>query len=415
MGVIEGYYGEPWTFDDRARCIDVLAHHGANTYVWAPKSEPRHRDHWREPFTADELSGFAFLSGRSPHVRVSVGLTPGADATVDDVMTKIGPVLDAGCHGITLCFDDLPELAAAARHRDITNGVADRTGVAVWLVPTHYAGSHRSPYLDALVDGLHDDVLVMWTGEHVVTDTITADQARTRADVTGGRRPLLWDNTPVNDAVMTALLHLGPYAGREPALRDHLAGLLVNPMPSMTASLPTIVSACAWWAGRDPVAAWEVTVDELGLRQLAEATAFPGDAHWPGHEPPREWLDAVAAMPDHDDPYVGAWVDAARVGARIALAACELADGVTNLPPDGRVSSLAGHALTMAGIEAWLRSPVHTLGSGPRVRPVWTQDDLGRFTPTAASIELTRSIPEHLVERAADALRERGQHVFVGE
>ena len=36
MGVIEGFYGTPWTVEEREECIGVLAANGADTYVWAP-------------------------------------------------------------------------------------------------------------------------------------------------------------------------------------------------------------------------------------------------------------------------------------------------------------------------------------------------------------------------------------------
>lgn len=399
MGVIEGFYGPPWTFDERAACIDVLARHGGNAYVWAPKSDPRHRDAWLEPFTAEEVNGFARLAQQSTDVDVSVGLTPGVEAAVDDVIAKLAPVLDAGCQGITLCFDDLPELAAAERHRTLANSVADRSGSTVWLVPTHYAGLTGSPYLSALLDGLRDDILVMWTGEHVVNDTISAVDARQRRAASQQRRPLVWDNTPVNDAVMTALLHIGPYVGREPSLRDEISGLLLNPMPSMRASLPTIASACAWWNDGDPHGAWANTVDAEGLRLLAEATAYPRDAHWP--VPSRTWLEAVASMPDPDDPTLQPWRDAAAAGARIALAALDAIDALTSGAPP---SATTRHLLPAMGLAGWLRSPVRTLGAGPRLRPVWTQDGSGRFAPTAGSIEFTESIPEQVVRSLNERL-----------
>ena len=65
--------------------------------------------------------------------------------------------------------------------------------------------------------------------------------------------------------------------------------------------------------------------------------------------------------------------------------------------------------LGLVGLGAWLREPVRTLGSGPRSRPVWTQDGNGRFVPTAGSLVATRSIPETLVARVNEALANRGQ------
>jgi len=176
-GVIEGFYGPPWSFTERATCLDRIAEWGGNWYVWAPKSEPRHREFWNEPFTTEEIAEFTALAARNS-VRISVGLTPGAEATATDVVAKLRPVVEAGVHGITLCFDDLPALGAGRRHRDIANDIAARFSTEVWLVPTHYTGSERSPYLDELCTYLDPRVLVMWTGAHVVNDRITAREAR---------------------------------------------------------------------------------------------------------------------------------------------------------------------------------------------------------------------------------------------
>ena len=96
FGVIEGFYGDPWSQAERLACIDALAQMGADAYVWAPKSEPRHRDAWRDAFTSDEVANFAGLISRSEKVTVSVALTPGNDATVADVVAKMQPVIDAG-------------------------------------------------------------------------------------------------------------------------------------------------------------------------------------------------------------------------------------------------------------------------------------------------------------------------------
>ena len=401
FGVIEGFYGDPWTWQERADCIDSLAAWGADTYVWAPKSEPRHRDLWEEPFTRAETEGFRMLAARDARVRVSVALTPGNDATVDAVIRKLAPAMEAGCTAVTLCFDDLPVLGAAHRHRDLANGVHRLTGSAVWLVPTHYAGTRGSPYLDALVDGLDGSVLLMWTGTHVVNDSITAAEATDRAAATGGRPPLVWDNVPVNDAMMTDHLHMGPFAGRDDALRRECAGFLLNPMVSQRASMPTIRSACAWWRGEDHVAAWSEEATAAGLLLLAQATSYPGDPHWPGDDPGTEWLEEVAAMADTGDPDLDPWVQAARRGASISLHAMNVIGSVARGVP---ASDLARDVRALSGLREWLRLPSRTLGAGPRTRPFFTQDASGRFAPTGGVVRMTRSIPESLAERALAAL-----------
>ena len=404
FGVIEGFYGDPWSEEERLRCIEVLAENGADTYVWAPKSEPRHRDRWDEPFTGAEVASFARMIAHRPSVNVSIGLTPGSDADSAAVAAKLRPVVDAGCRTVTLCFDDLPVLHAGERHRTIANDVRGMLGTDVWVVPTHYAGTMGSPYLDELTDGLHPDVLVMWTGRTVVTDTVDAAETRARADVTGGRPPLLWDNVPVNDAMMSGLLHLGPYHGRDRGVIDACGGILLNPMISMTASLPMIESACVWWRGADHTAAWEASADRLALRTLAAATSYPGDPHWPGDRPGRDWFEKVASMPGTDDADLEPWVDAAKAGAAVCLAALDVIDAVAGGTDPSAVTRTA---LPLLGLSAWMRQPVRTLGSGPRNRPLFGQDGTGRFVVTAGAVQFTESLPESHVRAAMEALRAR--------
>ena len=74
-----------------------------------------------------------------------------------------------GFHGpLQHRYDVSLVLDAATKHRDLANALIEQLKTQVWLVPTHYAGTTSSPYLEQLFDGLHQDVLVMWTGEHVV-------------------------------------------------------------------------------------------------------------------------------------------------------------------------------------------------------------------------------------------------------
>ena len=65
-GTIEGFYGSPWTAEER---LDQLAFYGRyklNTYVYAPKDDPYHRDRWREPYPPDALAQLRSSSTRPP-------------------------------------------------------------------------------------------------------------------------------------------------------------------------------------------------------------------------------------------------------------------------------------------------------------------------------------------------------------
>ena len=101
-GIIEGFYGPPWSHETRLDFIDFLAAHGGNTYVWAAKLEPRHRELWAEDFTYEELNQFGELASRHAGVQVLIGLTPGSQATSDQLTKKLRPVIEHGCYGIVL-------------------------------------------------------------------------------------------------------------------------------------------------------------------------------------------------------------------------------------------------------------------------------------------------------------------------
>lgn len=388
-GVIEGFYGPPWPHRNRLDWIDRLDGWGMTHYVWAAKAEPRHRDDWRAPFTADELHQFGELARRRAGVALGVGLTPGAAAKADEVVAKLAPAVGAGASVIVLSCDDLPALDDGAAHRDLAHRLLAELGCPVWIVPTHYCGLEPSAYLSALCRNLDPAIEVMWTGPSVVNDRIDADDALRWWALTG-RLPLLWDNTPVNDAVMGEALHLGPLTGRDPALRDHCSGVLWNPMEHPLASTATMASAAAWCAGEDPVAAWMDHVAARGWQGLAAATAFGSDPHWPGDDPDRTtWQQLLASLPGRAeevglDEAVQPWIDAAREGARIAVDAHRLAERVA----EGATGTAA--SLRLLGLadrwRRWRRAPVLTFGAGPRLRPALTQDARGEFVAMTGTV-----------------------------
>lgn len=400
VGVIEGFYGQPWSHEERLSCIDTIADWDWNTYVWAAKAEPRHRDAWVDPFTDEELDQFAELAGRDPRVKLMVGLTPGSEASAASVIDKLRPAIHAGAGGIVLCFDDLPVLDSAAQHRQIANDVLETLGGSVWIVPTHYAGTSSSPYLEHLCEGLATDIQIMWTGNMVVNDSIHAEEAVARSEVTGGRSPLVWDNAPVNDALMTSHLHLGPFTGRDPGVREVCSGWLWNPMISKTASMVMLESAAAWWRGDDPIQAWETAVDRDGWRALAEATAYRGEHHWPGETPAREWWEHVRDAP-YEDASLFPWVASARLGATLALAALDVLDAAE---ADLTLEMVSKATRSLMPWTAYRTQSALTFGAGPRRRPLATQDSRGRFTLSPASVSESTSLVDELVSRALSKL-----------
>jgi hyaluronoglucosaminidase len=286
-GVVEGFYGTPWSHAERLRAVERLGRQGMNRYVHAPKDDPLHRTRWREPYPPEAMAEFAELIERGGRAGVLVGfaVSPGLSmryASREDggaLAAKLRGFLALGARFFGLALDDVPSRlvhaedraafpSLAAAHVAVAHALREALGeeATLWLVPTDYVGVESTDYLEELGERLDAAIEVGWTGRTVVSPTVRTDEAARRARAL--RRPLLlWDNFPVADGPMRSLLHLGPYAGREAALAEHLSGVLLNPMAWPRASGLALATAAAFLgdpARYDPERAWQAAAAELG-------------------------------------------------------------------------------------------------------------------------------------------------------
>jgi hypothetical protein len=347
-GVVEGFYGRPWSWDERVLVCRWIAAHGMRDYVYAPKDDPKHRAEWRTPYDADELDGFARVAADGG-VRLGFAISPGLSIEAGSqqdraaLAAKVDQVLDVGARLVVLALDDIPFGGGpqGRDHAELTTWLRDHLGdrAALSLVPTEYVGLRSTPYLDALAEGVPEDVPIGWTGVSVVPRSITAAEARARAEAVGGRAPMLWDNASANDAVMTDRLPIGPLRGRDPALRDELSGYAANPSCQPRAARVHLASAAAWLRGEDPERAWVQAAEELerphpgrGLRRRGAAglvadvvSATDAGERERAAGALRAWLQAAASCASGDlGDEVSAWVDQARTDAGVALQGLDL-------------------------------------------------------------------------------------------
>jgi hyaluronoglucosaminidase len=54
-GYIEGFYGKPWTPEERIGMLKLMASHRMNTYYYGPKDDPYHREKWNMLYPEKEL------------------------------------------------------------------------------------------------------------------------------------------------------------------------------------------------------------------------------------------------------------------------------------------------------------------------------------------------------------------------
>lgn len=411
-GVIEGFYGSPWSWEARAAVAGWCGERGLTDYVYAPKDDPKHRDRWRDPYDDDELAGFAAFAVEGAlrlGFAISPGLSmdPGSSADRADLGAKVDQVVEAGAVAVVLALDDIPfgggpqGTAHAALAAWLRDHLGDRATLS--LVPTEYVGTATSPYLDALAAGVPADVPIAWTGRAVVNDVITVAEAEARAASLGGRPPLLWDNVPVNDGLMADRLFLGPFAGREPGLLEVCSGYLANPMVQPLVSRLPLASIAAWTRGEDPLAAWRSAAADLGWLAFARscdtraahdavAAAAAGDLG-----PARSFFTeaSVCGAPGIEGE-ADAWLTQVHRDARLALRALEVLEG------ERSVEHLIAMSLSW---QASRRSRVTVFGSRCSVRPVLAQADDGTWVFERASVTNDDNALDRLVTLALDSLR----------
>ena len=104
------------------------------------------------------------------------------------------------------------------------------------VTPTVYTNEWGSrDYIKELGAGANPGVNIVWTGPEVASPAITVAQAREWGGFLA-RKPLLWDNFPVNDGRPWRVF-LGPLRNRDANLPVAVEGLLSNPMNQAHASM----------------------------------------------------------------------------------------------------------------------------------------------------------------------------------
>lgn len=293
LGMIEGFYGPLWSWQERTAVMRRLATHGYDFYIYAPKADPYLRRRWDQPYPpqqARQLAEFAEAC-RSAGVRFGVGLSPfeifkDFDAAARSALAEKLAFLDGlGVRELAILFDDMsgrtPDLAR--RQIDILHWIRDRTRASTLSVcPTYYSddpvldrvfGRRPADYLETLGAGLDPLIRVFWTGQEVCSREVSPGHLQ-RVGQRLQRKPVLWDNYPVNDGDrMSGHLHLRGFTGRAAANAGYLAGHAINPALQPTLTLiPALTLAASYLLGSDyeyAEAFWQAA-REIAGKELAD-------------------------------------------------------------------------------------------------------------------------------------------------
>ncbi len=227
-----------------------LSAHRCNSYIYAPKNDEYLRKQWHAPYPDEQLQPLQILGKHAQQLGLDfgIGLSPfelyrDFSATNRSLLQKkIAQINIVAPQTLCILFDDmmgnLDNLAAV--QLDIVDFIRTHSTARSFVIcPTYYSddplltrhfGDQPEHYLEDLGTGLDQNIDVFWTGPKVISATYPREHlldVATRLK----RKPLLWDNYPVNDAKrLTPFLHLKSFTNRDRSLHELTSGHLANPM-----------------------------------------------------------------------------------------------------------------------------------------------------------------------------------------
>ncbi|MEV8252691.1 protein O-GlcNAcase [Rhodoglobus sp. NPDC076762] len=297
-GVIEGFYGTPWSHEQRLDLITFLGERGMNTFVYSPKDDPLVRHDWRASYAGVELEHLAQLIAQceTHGLNFMYCLSPGlsmkysSDDDVEMLLAKFDSVRELGVSSFGLLLDDIPtrlqhpaDKAAfsdlVSAHQSIIGRVFSRFDSACQLTvcPTQYWGYGDEEYISRLGAGIDPRIDLFWTGRAICSATLDLADAAVFARTTG-RPATYWDNYPVNDVAMGHELHIGPYRGRDPQLHRVSTGIIANGMQLFESSkipFATIADYLRDPDGYDPESSWKQAIlDVVGPDNAEDFSIF---------------------------------------------------------------------------------------------------------------------------------------------
>ena len=267
-GYIEGFYGKPWTHENRRMMLELMSFYGMNTYYYAPKDDPYHRDKWSELYPEKELSELSELASlcRENFVKFHYCIAPGlsmkysSDEDFAKLMCKAEQLYSIGIRNFGLLVDDIPEDLWFDEDKEAFDGEAVNAHIVLsdkfrnflkekdknctlTVCPLQYHGRGDEYYISKLGQGISGDIDIFWTGKNICSQEITVREAVIFENATN-RPPLYWDNFPVNDAEMYNEMHIGYLNGRESDLYRYSRGIVSNTMEYALSSRIPLLTVC---------------------------------------------------------------------------------------------------------------------------------------------------------------------------
>lgn len=291
-GVVEGFYGTPWSHEARMRQLEFYGKNKMNTYIYGPKDDPYHSSpNWRKPYPEKEAAQIHELIEQATRHEVNFvwAIHPGKDikwteADRDALIQKFEAMYQLGVRSFAVFFDDIsgdgtdPVRQAELLNYIDNNFIQQKHDVSpLVMCPTEYNKSWSNmegSYLTTLGEKLNPSIHVMWTGDRVISciDKPTLDWINPLIQ----RKAYIWWNFPVNDYVRDHLL-LGPVYGNAKDIKDDMSGFVSNPMEHAESSKISLYSVADYtWnlETYDSIQSWKHAIKDLLPQKAAYLETF---------------------------------------------------------------------------------------------------------------------------------------------
>ncbi len=270
-GFIEGYYGIPWTSEERKELMRFGSKFKSNIYIYAPKDDAYHSSCWRDLYAENDLEILKeqIEVGRETKTKLAWALHPfmsnkitadNYDASLQIVENKFNQLYEAGVRQFVISADDVEVssglLEDGSLHNKLLNDVAtflkDKNDCNdLVFVPSAYCYQAEqrlkvdlNKYYASLMKDLDDSIHIMWTGDDVCS---SMESGRfTEFTNLANKKPFFWLNWPVNDYSTDHLL-----MGKGEVLNINYTddtvpfeGMVTNPMQQAEPSKLSIFAIC---------------------------------------------------------------------------------------------------------------------------------------------------------------------------
>ena len=280
-GVVEGFYGTPWSHETRLSLIDFYGRFKMNYYIYGPKDDPYHSSpYWREMYPEEEAAEIKELVEACKRNRVHFvwAVHPGKDikweeSDIQNLLRKFDAMYALGVRAFAVHFDDIEGAGTNPYYQTELMNILNEDFVKVKgdvepliVCPTEYTRLWANPTergsLIIYGNELDPSVDVFWTGDAVCSNMTESTMEWISSRI---QRPaLFWWNFPVTDYARHIVMQ-GPVYGLASTMdATKTRGIVSNPMEHGEASKLALYSTADYaWAPHNynPMDSWERAIE----------------------------------------------------------------------------------------------------------------------------------------------------------